>query len=244
MTLLLTRYLYDKSAILFSFQCAIREKDTKQALFWAYELYYSGYQTEIIDIVLSMYNATLFPKLYKCLQKKYEQWKKENNAYPTFLAVLIVNLVRTMRITMEKSPVLIIIVKEADIEPYKTKPIDASKPWQYLRNCCEYAVKVPTEMLGHQADASYREQRNAEGNAQSNAKNFFQSFSSQTQWLYYAYPCPLWNLRLSEFNVKSDHVKKDVEFDTEEAMEDFMAKYGFEPDEQPLAIQTACVGTF
>jgi len=240
MNLLLTRYLYNKSAILFSLQCAIREKDTKQALFWAYELYYSGYQTEIIHLLLSMYNATRFPKLYKCLQKKYKEWQTEDNACPTYLGILVVNLVQTARITVEKSPVLIIMVKDADIRPYKTKPIHPCKPWQYLQKCCEYAVKVPTEILGHQADASYREQNSA----QSNAKNFFQSFSTQTQWLYYAYPCPLWKMRLRKYNVKPDHVKKDVEFDTEEAMEDFMAKYGFEPDEQPLAIQTACVGTF
>ena len=58
-------------------------------------------------------------------------------------------------------------------------------------------------------------------------------------WLYYAYECPLWKKRISEYGGKVNHSKKEIEFDEEDdetgysVFDKFHLKYEYEPDEQP-----------
>jgi len=122
--------------------------------------------------------------------------------------------------TTDSLPTLMIECKESDISEYNTKDIPVGKPYMYLRNCCKYAAKSPVP----------------------NMHNLFQKFTSQTQWLYYASFSPLWNMRLQKYNAMIQHDKHDVVFKTDDEMDNFMDKFGFEPDEQPLQIQKSCVG--
>ena len=50
--LVLTRYLYNKAQVIESLQKSIDEKDYESALYWAYEIYYSGFEDEIIQYLM------------------------------------------------------------------------------------------------------------------------------------------------------------------------------------------------
>ena len=51
--MILTRYLYFKDDVLCSLFFSILNKEKDEALFWAYELYYSGYEEETVEYLLS-----------------------------------------------------------------------------------------------------------------------------------------------------------------------------------------------
>ena len=70
---ILTRYLYNKDSVANSLKHAIKNSKTKEALFWTYELYRSGFQTELIQLLFTIYHNHYkkFTHLQNCLQKKY-----------------------------------------------------------------------------------------------------------------------------------------------------------------------------
>lgn len=219
---ILTRYLYNKDSVAYSLEYAIKNSETEEALFWAYELYRSGFQTELIQLLFSIYDNhyTQFSHLQKCLQKKYEKWKKDYKTYATFPATMVKNMILRNKMKTDNPKVLIIECKECDIAPFQTKDIPVGKPYKYLKMSCEFAVKsdkMPTE-------------------------NLFHRLESQTQWLYYASFSPLWNMRLQKYKATVNHLKKDVVFETDDELELFMDKFGFEPEEQILKIQQFCLG--
>jgi hypothetical protein len=67
-----TRYLYEKDEVKLSLiMCILNKKD--DAIFWAYELYYSGFQNELVTVFWSLYYDfyyTLNPSFEKYLQTK------------------------------------------------------------------------------------------------------------------------------------------------------------------------------
>lgn len=78
-----TRYLYIKEEVAIALLIAIIEKKSQdECLFWAYELYYSGFQEEIFHIILKIYYdffATLNPSMENYILVKYGEWKKAEN---------------------------------------------------------------------------------------------------------------------------------------------------------------------
>jgi hypothetical protein len=56
-TVVLTRYLYNKSEVEISFTKSLFDRKPDDALFWGYELYYSGFTDEVFEIVLRIYTA-------------------------------------------------------------------------------------------------------------------------------------------------------------------------------------------
>lgn len=69
-----TRYLYEKDEVKLSLVCSILEnKNSDDALFWAYELYYSGYKEELTQLFWTIYYdffATLNPGFESYLLNK------------------------------------------------------------------------------------------------------------------------------------------------------------------------------
>jgi hypothetical protein len=71
----LTRYLYIKDEVELTFVSAILER-SEHALFWAYELYHSGYKKELIQLLWKIYFdffATLNPSFENYLINKFKQ---------------------------------------------------------------------------------------------------------------------------------------------------------------------------
>ena len=72
--LVFTRYLYVKDEVRISLLVSILNK-SDDAIFWAYELYYSGFKTELLNLIWKIYYdffATLNPTFEQYLLKKYK----------------------------------------------------------------------------------------------------------------------------------------------------------------------------
>lgn len=212
----LTRYLYNKCSVVLSLRNAIHTAEYDVAVFWAYELYYSGFQKEAINILLDIYKKRYsknHPKLGMYIQKKISDMKDET------IATIVKNLTIKRPDLMETADVKFINVKAYHIEPYKTlDPVNCVK-WKYLQTACKYAVckeKLQKEEIETRLSIFRK------------------------NWLYQASFSPIWMDRIKQVGgiVKEGSIK----FPTEDDEETFYDQYGFEPDEQPLEVQTKCMG--
>ena len=50
-----TRYLYEKEEVELALTFALLNKKDDEALFWAYELYYSGFKSDLIQLLWNIY---------------------------------------------------------------------------------------------------------------------------------------------------------------------------------------------
>tara|TARA_Y100000992_G_scaffold302158_1_gene275268 strand:- start:1220 stop:2182 length:963 start_codon:yes stop_codon:yes gene_type:complete len=79
----LTRYLYPKKFVELSFyDSMISKRNINECLYWIYELYYSGYENETIDLIYNCYfnfYALLNPSLIHRINNKIEDWSSEKD---------------------------------------------------------------------------------------------------------------------------------------------------------------------
>jgi len=76
--IIFTRYLYVKDEVILALVTSIIDKHDK-SLFWAYELYYSGFETELFYLLWKIYfdfYYTLNHSFYAYFIKKCGEWKK------------------------------------------------------------------------------------------------------------------------------------------------------------------------
>ena len=92
-TLILTRYLYIKDEVEIALLVSLLEKQREQSLFWAYELYYSGFCEELFEFLWIIYFdffASLNPSFEAYFLKKEKEWKQTTDAI--LVAIIIENL--------------------------------------------------------------------------------------------------------------------------------------------------------
>jgi|Laugresbdmm110sn_2_1035109.scaffolds.fasta_scaffold00068_9 hypothetical protein len=73
-----TRYLYIKDEVKLTLLTSILNKSEK-SIFWAYELYYSGFEIELFELLWKIYfdfYYTLNPAFYIYFAKKQKEWSK------------------------------------------------------------------------------------------------------------------------------------------------------------------------
>jgi hypothetical protein len=82
-TFIFTRYLYEKEEVKLALMNSLLKKNLEESLFWAYELYYSGFSEELFNWFLHLYfdfYAILNPSFGSFLMIKYKLYfieKKE-----------------------------------------------------------------------------------------------------------------------------------------------------------------------
>lgn len=91
-----TRYLYIKDEVHVALLVSILNKSDK-SLFWAYELYYSGFQEELFSFLWKIYfdfYYTLNPGFYKYFNKKQKEWSKAEDSLEKhkIIGVIVNNL--------------------------------------------------------------------------------------------------------------------------------------------------------
>jgi|UniRef100_A0A6C0DE54 hypothetical protein len=78
----LTRYLYVTKYVKLSLIIALLEKDLDKALFWTFELYFSGLDQELFGLLWVVYfgfYASLNPELFDYLLETYKNWVKSED---------------------------------------------------------------------------------------------------------------------------------------------------------------------
>jgi hypothetical protein len=242
--LIFTRYLYSKEDVVRSLFIALLNKETDEALFWAYEIYYSGFQEEIMEVIIRIFheiyekrNSTQFCEF---VLNQYGKWI-DNRGDDTIPGTIVWNLskspyyltqfienyfemkLNSMRTNEPKKRKLRLIFKESDIEKYKT--VVASEPgkaWKILPQVCKYGIHPEIRSLFQIANVDFR-------------KEYCEN------WLFYAARSPIWCDRIITCGgFVMDNEKINIV--DEDKTEEFYQLYNYEPDEQSPEIQEKSIG--
>lgn len=104
-SVIFTRYLYVKNQVILSLILSLLKRE-EECIFWGFELFYSGYKTELLEIIVKIYYdfyAVLNPTFEKILFQKIDQCNlifkenndiKENKETPEFI---IYNLLQNLK---------------------------------------------------------------------------------------------------------------------------------------------------
>lgn len=239
--LVLTRYLYVKEDVLASLCFAILDKQSDEAIFWACELYYSGFEKDVADYVMAIYRE-LFRPLNPRLEPFLETMRASWNEGAEYVATMVRNLASPARsydvswfVSRETNPPigtirdrkLFVHVRAADVEKYKT--IDCVqgelRPWQVLDRACIYSVRrYGMELF----ECIHRPEE---------ANDWDELVEThRKQWVYYASFSPIWARRIAKYGGTICHDTQCVLFDEDENEEAWYDEYGYDLDEQPLKV--------
>ena len=237
--MILTRYLYFKDDVLCSLFFSILNKEKDEALFWAYELYYSGYEEETVEYLEAIYKQCFWvfnPKL----EKPIKNWLSKVTREPLMIAHCVANLCspnRKYNLTdflvhtipseiksdTKESPIIIKSKKE-DMEPYNTFDYSNETRWDILPLVCAHRpyFEWGKFMNCEHSQYSYNDCKEAQTH----------------DWLYYASFSPIWQKRILEYGGFAVDETKKIEFEEEEQKKKFYKIYGYkDPDEEPLSTQ-------
>jgi hypothetical protein len=241
--LVLTRYLYIYDEVLTSLAAAILDKDKEQALFWGYELYYSGYEKETAEYILAIYNEFMRqynPKFAKFIESMVER----QHEGPHIVGSMIRNMVDSSRFAKPiqdflnvssikpppqyKETKFTVLLNEKDVEKYKTVQVSADLPaCKILQKVCIYRTRKD---LNHLFNCRHKD-------LESNEIISWMRYN----WPYYAAKSPVWKQRIQDYHGIIDEEEECIFWDPdldEEKEEEFYQLYGYDLDEQTLATQS------
>jgi len=92
--LIFTRYLYLKDEVRIALLVSILKK-SDDAIFWAYELFHSGFKNEFFELIWKIYYdffATLNPSFEPYLIKKHKEWINQDNGNDKIVKTIIQDL--------------------------------------------------------------------------------------------------------------------------------------------------------
>ena len=123
-----TRYLYEKDEVKLALILCILNKKEEEAIFWAYELYYSGFQSELVTLFWSLYYDfyyTLNPSFEKYLQTRLKKNLALDMDSVNYISMIVNNFMirpHSMDIFMLKQIVNICDFDKTDIQDYIDSP--------------------------------------------------------------------------------------------------------------------------
>jgi hypothetical protein len=205
MEIIFTRYLYEFNQVIYSLYYSLLEKKKEESLFWAYELYHSGFKYDAWCLIRDFYvdnYANYNRKLTERFDKIYLEWTETGD--DLLLGTVVGTLAIIPERTAERKKLFILLYTN---DKHVTQPINGLAR-HYLKQVSQYSVRVDS-------DEDVRD-------------------AYLGNWLDYCIETPIWQDRIQEGNgrIEENHVL----FDTDEALEEFYHKWGFEPDEQSIEI--------
>jgi hypothetical protein len=244
-SLAFTRHLYQMVEVKQSLFLALLDHNPDEALFWTYELYNSGFETEVYNYILMIY-ITIYkkfnPSLHTYIDAKHQLWKDGNAADADIGSIVytlalrpyyLVDFVRmylganiSSRSTEEPSSVRFIInLTPEDIAAYADIDMSNIRPNRLLERVVKYPVRKDCNRLFNTLTH----------------EDFAGTF--RNNWLYFASFSPIWYDRVSEHNGLVDYDEETVTFADDRDEEAFRSAWDYEPDEVSGVTFTRCCGT-
>lgn len=242
--IIFTRYLYNKVEVKQSLFIALLNRNRDEAMFWAYELYFSGFGTDVFDYIINVYReiySMLNPKLVLFIERMLVEWAKDKTNDWTIGSIVttlinreydINNFVNTYfnvkchdnRANRHQKHKFLIVLSNSDIDKYRT--IETRPADTVLQRACRFAVNKEYNKLFDTVVPKREILRDA----------------YYYHWLYYCLDTPVWRQRIFKYKGRLNHEKKTVEFDDDDNMEEFYENWGYYPDEQPIEVEEKTIG--
>jgi len=223
-----TRYLYSKNDVCNSLIWSMLDKEENESLFWAYELYFSGFEIEVFEILSNMYvkyYEEINMNIGSYLNSLVTEWG-DNQEKHSILGTIVKMLcqckisltsVLTPTSTVEKNIILENILypsqlSDEDIKEFNNFSLTIPS-WKILGIVSKYRVRNSIcEGFGIHRPVGISE--------------------IPQNWLYYASFTPIWRDRIHHFDGEINHEIKKIVFHDENKEEEFNDKFDYEPDEQ------------
>jgi hypothetical protein len=250
-----TRYLYIYQEAKCSLLFAILDKNREEALFWAYEIYYSGFQVQLIQFIIKIYTdfySELNPKLGIFLEKKKDEWINSPHFDWTIGTMIINMIIRPFcaRRFFEKAQNIIGTLVEPTTSSVKSKNIKERPIYIHLeeKDVEQYMNRLageiaPNEVLKTYAKYAVRKNECSLFNMIYDTVEIPETKRYREMWLYYASFSPIWQERINQYNGARNVTEKTIDFVDDVDLEAFYLAYGYEPDEQPMSVQSKSMGT-
>jgi hypothetical protein len=234
---MLTRYLYNLVEVKHSLFLSILRHQEKETLFWICEIFYSGFEEGLEELLINMYENCYFDdKIIKEYLRTFKKKIKSKNqtirvcSFATLAVTMCYhnfNLKNFLKIYFDKEITQgvyenknykesLVEIKKENLKPFietKTK-----KLWQFLQKACVYQINKEYTELFKVDCLSYQDAKH----------NLF------NKWLYLCKDTPLWIDRINEHEGVCYGDSEEISFNDEDKLEEFYQKYGYEPDEQPV----------
>jgi len=251
-----TRYLYIKNDVVWSLFHSIIWREIDESLFWAYELYYSGFQEEVFTIIQYIYDECYKDSnpvsLQKHLQKIYEEWKETPNK-DWLLATYVVNILYRKHDMMS-------FIKKYDYAAYSREPEGGEslpepninknpkkivfiqyreediKPYKTLlpsnkmkaANILKEVCKYTPRNDGAECCACLSNTLMGKYmKLHYSREEVAEILKTKTSWLYYAHDTPIWAQRIQSHKGICNHDSKTVQFNSDIMKLAFLNKYGY-----------------
>ena len=125
--LVFTRYLYIKEEVCIALLVSVLNK-SDDAIFWAYELYYSGFKHEFFNLIWKIYYdffATLNPAFEVYLLKKHKEWLNTNGETDDSQDKLVSSIIQDLLFRPFNSDMFLLrnICEKFDVDISYTKEI-------------------------------------------------------------------------------------------------------------------------
>ena len=236
-----TRYLYIKDEVEYALVLSLINQNNS-CLFWAYELYHSGFQLELFDFLWKTYEefyAKSNPNFRNYFEKKQQEWSSKSLNVSERDDVIIGNIVHNLmrrtsqvppkttakKTTVKKEKRLYVVLNEDELSMYKT--ITASKDIQHHKILQKAVLHNSNE-----SDSLHLFPLKRRVVSYDDLKNMY-----HYHWEYFASFSPVWKARINQYGGLVNHDERKIVFEDEQTSQEFYNNYGYEPDEQPMEIQ-------
>tara|TARA_B100001564_G_C20608285_1_gene656307 strand:- start:610 stop:1431 length:822 start_codon:yes stop_codon:yes gene_type:complete len=239
--LVLTRYLFSYSEVKHSLFIEILDGNVGAALYWGYELYWSGYEDDTFEWLLKTYDLMfeLDEEFKNRISEEYDEWKENNELYEKLGTIIINMCYRPFSISKfmnmyfstqcidndkkNRNSNLYINMSKDDVREYITLYGEIGGRYKITSSLYKYDLRTEMNTL-FRYDIKKENQMN----------------SLFYNWEYYAIKCPYWKER---FNRYGGCVKQGkIVFNTDDELEEFYDKYSLEIDEMSKDVQNRVLG--
>jgi hypothetical protein len=210
-----TRYLYEKLHVKYSLVWSMCERNREESLFWAYELYWSGFEDEVWhwlrEIYVKYYEETN-PRFKRRLDEFYTEWISSGGGDHGLLGTAVGTL--AMRSRIPEEPEKMIVLRYSD-KRHETVG-NLKPPRKYLAKVSQWPIRPQAKYMAQEFDGLL-------------LKTVREAYLG-VNWLCYC--APVWLERIKGF--KGTVKEGTVAFETEDDYEAFHETWGLEPDEQSM----------
>jgi hypothetical protein len=239
--LILTRYLYSFIDARQSLFLNILDGNHEEALYWAYELYWSGFTGCTFEHLLETYDMMFITDemIKERMRGEYNKWRLDNSLYEN-LGTIVINLCfQSYRISKfvdkffkikcndmingRESSNLYININKKDVEKYSIN-YDDEKRYKILGMEYKYNLRTEYSKIFQLTEIDIVERRE----------------ELLSNWEYYAYKCPYWREAIDKYEGVIDNNK--IVFKSDDNHEKFYEKYSLEIEEQSSKIIDIALG--
>lgn len=240
-----SRYLYVIDDVKSSLLLSILDHSPQEALYWAYELYFSGFKDDAFTTLLNISTSMYSPKVQRFVQQQKDKWDEDPEQYwllgtavwhladrPANITQFVTSFCQDPELIQQIKPItnkrethIVIVLEKKDVQAYIN--VETDKPDKLLKHVLKYSPRTHVLQIFEHDHATYDRQ------------TLYDMWSKQ--WLYYAAKSPLWQRRIDSHGGVIDHTNKTVTF-VDPFEEEFHEKYYYDTDEQPRQIVELCLG--